>query len=198
MNSPYRWVAVVWLMSMGVGWSSTPIRYYTLTPPLDKGLPAPETSLAIDMRAVHIPQQLNRAELLVRNGPTQLTLLENERWASPVQDEIKDAVRAELRRRLGMTGWHSALTKLTLDIDVQHLEAQLGQYALLEVSWSASLFGSSPHSPAARITTCTFRADVQIGSGYAAVVEAYQREIAALADAIVATFTADGSCSKDH
>jgi uncharacterized lipoprotein YmbA len=88
-------------VSVGVGCTSAPVRYYTLTPPPDKTLPASETTLAIDVRVVHIPPQLNRSELMVRTGPTEVTLLENERWASPVKDEIKDALRLELQRRLG-------------------------------------------------------------------------------------------------
>jgi uncharacterized lipoprotein YmbA len=216
VNGYYLRFALAWLVSVGVGCTSAPVRYYTLTPPPDKTLPASEATLAIDVRVVHTPPQLNRSELMVRTGPTEVTLLENERWASPVNDEIKDAVRLELQRRLGrMTGLRPAFTKLTLDIDVQHLEAELGRYALLEASWSATLSATGQRSNGARAATCTFQADEKIHTGYAGIVEGYQREIAALADAIVAVLTspasgidvpcqksvegsADGSGSKDH
>jgi uncharacterized lipoprotein YmbA len=208
--------AVAWLVSVGVGCTSAPVRYYTLTPTPDKTLPASETTLPINVRVVHTPPQLNRAELMVRTGPTEVTLLENERWASPVNDEIKDALRLELQRRLGrMTGLRPAFTKLTLDIDVQHFEAEFGRYALIEASWSATLSATGQRSNGARVTTCTFQADEKIHTGYAGIVEGYQREIAALADAIVAVLTspasgidapcqksiegsAGGSGSKDH
>jgi len=190
VNGCYLRFALAWLVSIGVGCTSAPVRYYTLTPPPDKSLPASETTLAIDVRVVHSPPQLNRAELMVRTGPTELTLLENERWASPVNDEIKDAVRLELQRRLGrMTGLGPAFTKLTLDIDVQHLEAEFGRYALLEASWSATLSATGQRSHGARAATCTFQADEKIYTGYAGMVEGYQRGIAALADAIVAVLT---------
>jgi hypothetical protein len=216
MNSYYLRFALAWLVSVGVGCTSAPVHYYTLAPPPNKTLPAPETTLAIDVRVVHTPPQLNRAELMVRTGPTEVTLLENERWASPVNDEIKDALRLELQRRLGrMTGLRPVFTKLTLDIDVRQLEAEFGRYALIEASWSAALSASGPRSNGARVTTCTFQADEKIHTGYAEMVEGYQREIAALADAIVAVLTstasgieascqnsiegsAGGSGSKDH
>ena len=216
MNGFYLRFALAWLVSIGVGCTSAPVRYYTLTTPPNKTLPVSETALAIDVRVVHTPPQLNRSELMVRSGPTEVTLLENERWASPVKDEIKDALRLELQRRLGrMTGLRPAYTKLTLDIDVQHLEAELGRYALLEVSWSAALSATGERSTGARATTCTFQADEKINPGYAGMVAGYQREIAALADAIVAVLTspasgidapcqksiedsAGGSGSKDH
>ena len=202
MNGCHLRFALAWLVSIGVGCTSAPVRYYTLTPPPDKTLPASETTLAIDVRVVHTPPQLNRSELMVRTGPTEVSLLENERWASPVNDEIKDAVRLELQRRLSrMTGLRPASAKLTLDIDVQHFEAELGQYALLEASWSATLSTTGQRSNGVRATTCTFQADEKIHTGYAGMVEGYQREIAALADAIVAVLTSpasgiDAPCKK--
>ena len=202
MNGLYLRLAVAWLVSVGVGCTSAPVRYYTLTPPPDKTSPASETTLTIDVRVVHTPPQLNRAELMVRTGPTEVTLLENERWASPVNDEIKDALRLELQSRLDrMPGLHSAFAKLTLDIDVQHLEAEFGRYALLEASWNANLSAAGQRSNGTRVTTCTFQADEKIDAGYAEMVEGYQREIAALADAIVAVLTSsangiDAPCQK--
>jgi uncharacterized protein len=202
VNGYYMRFALAWLVSVGVGCTSAPVRYYTLTPPPDKTLPASETTLAVDVRVVHTPPQLNRLELMVRTGSTEMTLLENERWASPVTDEIKNAVRLELQRRLGRTtGVRPAFTKLKVDIDVQHLEAELGQYALLEATWSAALSATDQRSNGARVTTCTFQSNEKIRTGYAGIVEGYQREIAALADAIVAALTSpasgiDASCQK--
>jgi uncharacterized lipoprotein YmbA len=200
VNGFYVRFALAWLVSVGVGCTSAPVRYYTLTPTPDKTLPGSQTTLAIDVRVVHAPPQLNRSELMVRTGPTEVTLLENERWASPLKDEIKDAVRLELQRRLGrMSGSRAAFTKLTLDIDVQRLEAEVGRYALLEASWSATLSATGPPSNGARAATCTVQADEKIHTGYAGIVEGYQREIAALAEAIVAVLTSpadgiDASC----
>jgi uncharacterized lipoprotein YmbA len=202
VNRYSLWFAFAWLVSVGVGCTSAPVRYYTLTPPPAKILPVSEAAFAIDVRVVHTPPQLHRSELMVRTGPSEMTLLENERWASPVNDEIKDALRLELQRRqVRMTGLRAAFTKLTVDIDVQHFEAELGKYALLEASWSATLSGKGPPSTGAPATTCTFHADEEIHTGYAGMVEGYQREIAALADAIVAVLTSpasgsDASCQK--
>jgi uncharacterized lipoprotein YmbA len=193
VSGRYLRFALAWLVSVVAGCTSAPVRYYTLTPPPDQTLPVSEPSLAIGVRVVHTPPQLNRSELMVRTGPTEVTLLENERWASPVNDEIKDAVRLEVQRRLGrMTGLRPGFTTLTLDIDVQHLEAELGRYALIEATWRATVT-SGQNSPGARVTTCTFQADEMIHAGYAGIVEGYQREIAALADTIVTVMTSPES-----
>ena len=117
-----------------------------------------------------------------------------------MNDEIKAALRLELQRRLDrLSGLRPAFTKLTLDVDVQQLEAELGQYALLQASWSATVSAADPRSGGARVTACTFRAEEKIRSGYAEIVGGYQREIAALAESIVAVLTSaatgiDASC----
>jgi uncharacterized lipoprotein YmbA len=190
VNANYVRFALAWLVSIGAACTSAPIRYYTLIAPPDKPLRAAEATLAIEVRVVHIPPQLNRSELMIRTGPTETTVLENERWASPMQDEIKDAVRLELQRRLGgMSGLPPSFTKLAIDIDVQRLEAELGRYALLDASWKAHLSGAGQPPSGARVTSCTFGAEEEIHSGYTGMVEGYQREIAALADDIVAVLT---------
>ena len=205
MNSRSLRFTLACLVTIGAGCTSAPVRYYTLTPPPAKTSPASEITFTIDVRTVHTPPQLNRSELMVRTGPTEVTLLENERWASPLNDEIKDALRLELQRRLGRTtGLHPAFAKVTLDIDVQRLETELGQYALFEASWSATLSAADPRSTGARTTSCMFQADEKIHAGYVGMVEGYQRELAALADSIVAVLTnavsgTDPACqSKDR
>ena len=195
MNAYYTRFALAWLVSVGAACTSAPIRYYTLIPQPDKPLQAAQATLAIDVRVVHIPTELNRPELMVRTGPTETTLLDNEQWASPMKDEIKDAVRLELQRRLGGMTRPPSFTKLTIDIDVQRLEAELGRYALLEASWRANLSGADQPPSGARATTCTFRTEEEIRSGYAGMVEGYQREIGTLADAIVAVLTSPASGS---
>ena len=200
MNRFYLRLAVAWLVSVGVGCTSAPVRYYTLTSPPDPTLSVPETTVAIDVRVVHTPPQLKHSELLVRTGLTEVTILDNERWASPLNDEIKEALRLELQRREArMTGLRAAFTKLTIDIDVRHFEAELGKYALLEVSWSAALSATGAQPTGMRAIGCTFRSEEKIPAGYAGMVEGYQREIAALTEAIVAVLTSsangiDASC----
>jgi len=187
-------LVLAWLVSVGAACTSAPIRYYTLTPPSDKTPAFSQTPPAIDVRVVHIPPQVNRSELMIRTGPVEVMLLENERWASPVNDEFKNALGLEVLRRLGRrTGLRPVFTTLTLVIDVQHLEAELGRHALLQASWSARLSGPGRPHGSAWAATCAFRADEEIHNGYAEMVEGYQRDIAALADAIVAVLPTSAS-----
>jgi uncharacterized lipoprotein YmbA len=206
MIGGYRRFALAWFVSVCAGCTSAPIRYYTLTPPPDKTLPGSPTALAIDVRMVHTSPQLSRSVLMVRTGPAEMTLLDNERWVSPLSDEIKAALRLQLRRRLdSVAGLHPAPTRLALALDVQRFEAEPSRYALLKASWSATLSAVGQGSTGSRPITCAFQAEEQVRAGYAGIVEGYQREIAALADSIVAALansaSTDASCQKsieDH
>ena len=197
MNPYCSRCAVTLLISVAAACSSAPIRYYTLIPPeATQAAPPKAAPIAIDVRAVHTPAQLNRTELMIRTGPTEMTLLENERWASTVNDEISDAARLELQHRLvQMTEYSSlkAFTKLSVTIDLQRLEAELGRYALLEASWSAKLSGAGGPSRDIVGKNCAFRAYEEIRGGYAEMVEGYQRETMALADVIALALTSSGS-----
>ena len=137
---------------------------------------------------------------MIRRGQTEVMLLENEQWATPLDDEIKNALRVEVQRRLSDNGAPVAsATKLLLDIDVQHFDAELGRYTLLEASWRAAIYSTTGQG-AAWSATCAFRAEERIDAGYPQMVAGYQREIAALAAAIVAALTrsADATFAPCH
>jgi uncharacterized protein len=194
MNRRYLGLAIAWLLSGIVSCASVPVHYHTLSRPPDKSTPVSETIPVIVVRVIHAPPQLNRAELTVRSGPTEVMLLENERWASPLNDEIKEALRLELQRRLARaTALRASFAALTIDLDVRRLEAEPGRYALLEASWSAASSGTGRESKGGPARMCTFKADESIHAGYPEIVEGYQRAIAALADAIVGVLTSPAS-----
>ena len=196
MNPYWRQCALVWLISGCAACTSSPIRFYTLiAPEAANASPAARTTIVIDVRTVHIPVQLNRSQLMIRSGQTQLVLLENERWASSLKDEISDGVRLELQNRSAQMTESAPLktfAKLSVALDIQRLEAELGRYALIEASWSAHLTGASQASSDIIVKNCSFRAYEEIRGGYSEIVEGYQRETKALADAIFSALTTSG------
>ena len=199
---PVAWiVGCGWILSVGVGCTSAPVRYYTLTPPPGREAPAALTTPAIDVRIVHATPQLNRSELMVRSGASEVVILENEKWAAPVADEITHALRLELQRRLSRTNVLGPdIARLTLEVDVQHFDAELGRYALLETAWRASMYSAAGRATGGPTAACAFRAEEKINAGYADMVAGYQREISALADAIVAALarSTDASYAPCH
>jgi uncharacterized lipoprotein YmbA len=133
-----------------------------------------------------MPALLTRSELIVRSGPTEVTLLENEQWASPLSDEIRDAVRVELQNRSAQTTDSAPgrpFAKLSVAIDIERLETELGRYALIEATWTASSATDALNKLI--VKSCPFRDYEAIGGGYTEIVRGYQRELKALADTII-------------
>jgi uncharacterized protein len=190
-----HWFALVSTVSICAGCASAPVHYYTLTsaevtPPI----PAQSARIAIDVRTT-TPVQLNHATLMIRTSGVEMTLLENERWVSPLKDEFSVAVRLQLQRRLAQPMKQESLdrfTRVSVSIDVQRLEAEVGRYALLEVSWSAKLSGATGASSDVVIKNCEFRAREAIRGGYEEMVEGYQRDVQLLGDSIFVALTSAG------
>jgi uncharacterized lipoprotein YmbA len=82
-------------------------RFYTLSvrsePSEIKALPRdPSTPIFIDILPVNVPERLARPQLVVRfrdSGPeTQLFILEQDRWSSPFNYELRDAFASGIAR----------------------------------------------------------------------------------------------------
>ena len=180
--------------------STTPIRYHTLLAPATIGAPATGAPFLIEVLPVGIPAQLDQPQLVVRNGDSGLFLPETERWAAPLADEFRDALSAELTRRLG-TQDVAGLARpggrplLKIKVQVRRLDAWLGQRIQLEADWSIAASGttaaSSPSllsSPSGTADTTRpgyqGRFDLPAPGGFPELVQAGQRAIAVLAERI--------------
>jgi uncharacterized lipoprotein YmbA len=193
------WFVVAWVTCMAAGCASAPIHYYTLTPPAAESAPISAVLLEVEVRVVHVPPQLNHSALMVRDGPAQMTLLENERWASPIKEEIAAALRLQLQRQPATLESGASYDKLLVQLDVRQFEAEFANRTWLEASYSATL--SAMHAPAVttRTVSCSFRTEQPIREGYAQIVAGYQRDVVTLAETIAAAVAgvqngADDAC----
>jgi len=198
---PELWALL--LLTSGGGCTSVPIRYYTLTPPAVPGKNVTVSpALPADAVVVHLPVQDNRLEMIVRDGTDELVPLDNEHWASPLGDQIRDAVRMELQRKLSeslASASGQGRGAIRVRIEVQRMDAALERYTVLEATWTVGFTGSTVLDRSG-LNRCFFRSYAPISSGYDAVVQSYQRQVKALADNIGAEVialltTAHGQCS---
>jgi hypothetical protein len=85
--------------------SSPPIRYYTLaatTPPASTQ--SAMTSLRrgpYAVEAVIIPDLLDRPQIVARTSTNSVEILDYDRWAAPLGDQLERALAADLSARLG-------------------------------------------------------------------------------------------------
>lgn len=85
--------------------SSPPQRYYTLqavaVPAGTAGTAvAPENRIVVRIQPVIIPPELDRVELVSRGGPYRVHIADSDRWAAPLDDQIRRTLNDDLAARL--------------------------------------------------------------------------------------------------
>ena len=164
--------------------SAAPTHFYTLLPPAQPTVvAATPAAFAIEVAPVAVPTEVDQAPWLVRTGPGQVALLDNERWAAPLADELRAAFADELARRLGARDVSKEPTQggkpvYRIQLEVRRFESAPGQYALIDADWSiARRNGGSA-------LVCHSRVSQTVESGYAALALGHQRAVAAIAEQI--------------
>jgi uncharacterized lipoprotein YmbA len=167
--------------------SSAPTHFHTLVPPS-----APMTAVAapyvIDVQAVGVPPQVDQPSLVLRHGATGVSVLDGERWSSPLGDEIRGALTADLSARLGTHDVHGLPHAkgdkiIRVQLDVRRFDSEVGGSATLEAGWSV-------RSGETVGAACASRASEPAGSTYDSLVEAHQRAIGQVADQVAAAVRA--------
>ncbi|PLY99979.1 hypothetical protein CY652_23470 [Burkholderia sp. WAC0059] len=185
MNLPVCASLVAFTLALGAC-ASAPVHYYTLvSPATDSAVARQPAPFAIDVLPVGIPALLDQQPLVLRQGDSDVAVLDNERWAAPLGDEVRTALSAELVHRLGVqdvTGLARPAGKsvLTVKLQVRRLDAWPGHGVQLEADWSLGFAGNADTAH----LTCHSRLQEATSGGYADLVRAQQRVVVRLADQI--------------
>lgn len=169
--------------------SSAPVHFYTLVKPAAPVDGAAAAAFAIAVQPVSLPAQVDMPQLVVRQGPGALALIESEQWIAPLSDELRAALAAELGARLGVVDVYrlprnAAVPVYRIQFDVQRFESTLAQSARIEALWTIQ-----PPEKNSPQVTCASRVSESVGEGYAALVEGHQRALAKIAENIAQVFT---------
>jgi uncharacterized lipoprotein YmbA len=177
-------LAGVVLLVAGLGaCASAPMHFHTLVPP-SAPLPPAAAPFAIDVLPVAVPSQVDQPALVLRQGASGIAVLDGERWASPLGDEIRGALSADLAARLGTHDVHGLprakdAKVIRVQLDVRRFDSEMGGNATLEASWSVR--GSEQAS-----VNCASRVAEPAGTSYDSLIEAHQRALGQVADQVAA------------
>jgi uncharacterized protein len=81
--------------------SSPPLHYYTLTEaPATSRLTVADNTVPVRIDRVTIAGELDRSQLVRRVDATRLQIVENDRWAAPLDDMIRRVLSDDLAARL--------------------------------------------------------------------------------------------------
>lgn len=160
-----------------------PERFHTLLPAHADAAPA-STPVYVDMLPVSVPPQVDHAQWVVRQADDSLLLLEQDRWAAPLQDELRGAIVERLTSHWGAVDVRGVASPQAavwrIRVDVQRFESIPNREARIEAVWSIA---SSAKSSDGQTCRSVLREDVS-GSDVAALAAAHRKAVARLADEI--------------
>lgn len=106
---------------------SDPIAFHTLTP-VHAPTQASSNAAEVVIEGISVPPQVDRAQIVIRQGSNGLAILETEWWGASLSEELRSALVVQL-------GNGSAARKVAVKINVQRFDSIPGQYALIDARW---------------------------------------------------------------
>lgn len=174
------------LMLTGCG--SVPDRYYTLAaaPGAVPATVATNAALAIEVAPVAVPERLARPQMVLRRAgasATELHVLEQHRWASSFEQEMRDALGSGVAARLGAVdvtrgGRVQGQSVWRIQVQVQAFEAVEDAQVGTRLQWRLR----RPEGTDAG--GCVWAGQEAVGTGIDAVAQGAQRLTARAADVI--------------
>ncbi len=187
---PLTAVALAALLALAAcSTSPPPTRLHTLMPaeptPRDPAV-AGRGPLFVSLAPIRLPAQVDQPQWLVRLPDESLASLEQERWASPLGDELRQALLEQLSARFGVAEGRSdapqAAAPPRLALELRRFDSLPGREARIEAAWTVS------GGPAA--LRCSLLIREAAPGALAELAAAHRRAVARLATAIGASLVA--------
>lgn len=172
--------ALVLLALAACSASAPPVHLHSLMPAEPAPRDATRPAMAIALEPIRVPAQVDQPQWLVRLPDDSLSSLEQERWASPLSDELRQALLDELAARYGAVEGRSpsSATVLRVGLELRRFDSIPGREARIEAAWTI----------AAGAATTLLRCDALLrepaAAGMPALAAAHRRVVVRLADAI--------------
>jgi uncharacterized protein len=175
--------ALTALVALSAGCSSSPSRFYTLSPSAPPSPPALAIAkIAVVVGPITIPAIVDVPQIVVRQDANQVTLDEFNRWASPLRNNIAQVVAGDLTALLGTASVSQILTPdadFRVAIDVQTFESAPGQAATLSAVWVIHRIKDGK-----TVTGRTTDREASLEKGYDALAAAHSRALGKLSQDI--------------
>lgn len=178
-------MAALW----ATGCASVPeTRFYTLsapsTPPsVEDGMPRLVTPAYIEVMPVSVPERLARPQLVVRSQgsgqETQLFVLEQDRWASHFNDELRDAFTTGIASQTGAISETRGARRAhapdqpvyRIAIELSQFDAIVGDRVKARFSWAITRLTDG------RSAACYAAISEPVNGGISGVVKGIQRVV---------------------
>lgn len=169
--------------------SSAPDRYYTLAAPGGQSSAAPASGapVFIELAPVAVPERLARPQMVVHQAggrSAEVALLEQHRWSSSFENELRDALASGVAAQLGAIdvtkgGRQPSTPAWRIAVQVRQFDAVENTRVDAALSWTVR------RSDADLSANCQWIASEPVGNGIDALAQGAQR-VAAKASAAIA------------
>lgn len=184
--------AVLLLLAAGCG-SSPTVRYYTFagqSAEKAEGSSGSVGKYAVAVGPVTVPSTVDRPQIVIQVAPNRVALLDDQRWAEPLNSAIPRAIASDLGQVLGVPTVlfpqdSMADVKYRVAIEIRNFISAPGEAATVEATWI--VFG--PHDALKRGQLLA-REPVK-DAGYEALVEAHGRALMKVSRAVAATILSE-------
>jgi uncharacterized lipoprotein YmbA len=179
------------------GCASKPTLYYTLASPAagnaGAGAAAAPAPFSVELAPLAVPERLARPQMVVQqqNGGVQVEVLEQHRWASSFENELRDALASGIAARLGALDVTKG-GRSTGGAPVWRIAVQLRQFDMIEgARVDAGFAWTLRRSDQTRVLACQLNLSepVSVG-GIDGMAQGAQRVGAAAAAALARSVTA--------
>ncbi|WP_175803502.1 PqiC family protein [Burkholderia ambifaria] len=167
--------------------ASPPVRFHTLGIADGAGgeTGASRSAWLIDIQSVHVAAPADGNRLAVQRGPEQVDILEQERWVSPLGDEMRGGLSTRVTSRLNTIDVHrvahpDGTPVYRVAVDVQRVESWPASHVLLDATWTVDAGSGQPE------LTCRSIVRAGASAGYDALVDAHRHALDTLALGIAA------------
>lgn len=169
--------------------SSPPARFHRLAADDEVAVAAPVSALLVDVLPVRVPPSVAGRRLVVQRSSGQVDVLEMDRWASPLADEIRAALSSGLALRTSAVDLHGLpyggkRPVYRVAVDVQRFDAWPGSHVLIDAVWTIRTAEDRP------MLTCRSVVREVVPAGMDGVVQGQRRALNALASQMAAPLLA--------
>ncbi|MET4675825.1 MULTISPECIES: PqiC family protein [unclassified Luteibacter] len=165
--------------------ASAPVRYYTLLGSAPPARSPTASNLWVNVGPVGVPSDLDQQAMVVRQSATRVDVLDSEQWASPLGEEVRSAVSAQISSRLGAPDLHGLAAAdgkpgVRVSIQLRRFEAWLGSRVLLQADWALTYVRDGRSDS----VMCSGQFEAAATDTYPGLVHAGQQVVVQMADRI--------------
>jgi uncharacterized lipoprotein YmbA len=178
-------VLIISVTSLLAGCTSPQVRYHTLVSTDSVSHTVSPPDFVIDLLPVGVPAQLDTQQVVVRQSDSRMVVLNNDRWLSPLGDELQTALSLGMTQQLNtvdVAGLARDNRKPVVRVlmQVRRFDSWPGKAVSLDADWSLSV----QQGGKTRRLVCKSHLTQPLAGNPAQMFTAWQQVVASLAGQI--------------